>query len=68
VFSPRLKEDSQGRFPPVLYDDQTRLFEDAKRLLRGKDPEVAVFAHGGVSFPVVGPNQEEDRIGASCVD
>ena len=54
IFSPRLKQDSQGRFPPVLYDDQELLFEEAARLLARADAEVAVFTHGGISFPIVG--------------
>jgi hypothetical protein len=53
VFSPRLKEASQGLFPPVLYDGQERLFGDAARLVGRKDPEVAVFHQGGVSFPIM---------------
>ncbi len=54
VYSPTLKEASRGRFPPVLYDDQERLFDDAARLVGRPDPGVAVFLHGGVSFPIVG--------------
>jgi hypothetical protein len=53
VFSPRLKQASQGRFPPVLYDDQEQLFGDATRLVGRKDPEVVIFHQGGVSFPIV---------------
>ncbi len=53
VFSPRLKQASQGRFASVLYDDQARLFRDAERLVGRRDPDVAIFHHGGVSFPVV---------------
>lgn len=53
VFSPRLKQASQGRFPPVLYDNQERLFDDAAQLVGKGDPDVAVFHQGGVSFPIV---------------
>lgn len=59
IFSPRLKEASRGRLPPVLYDDQERLFHDAARLVRREDPQVAVFHQGGVSFPVVASQGEE---------
>jgi hypothetical protein len=54
MFSPRLRQDSRGRLSHVLYDDQTRLFEEANRMLPRKDADAAVFTHGGVSFPVVG--------------
>ena len=53
IFSPRLKRAAQGRFPPVLYDDQERLFGEVIRLLGRHAPEVAVFYQGGVSFPVL---------------
>lgn len=59
IFSPRLVRDAQGRFAPVLYDDQQRLFRDASRLAGVRSPQVAIFGHGGVSFPVISPQEEE---------
>ncbi|MEA3222808.1 MAG: nickel-dependent lactate racemase [Thermodesulfobacteriota bacterium] len=53
IFSPRLKEETKGRFPPILYDDQELLYRDVVRLVGKDDPEVAVFHQGGVSFPVL---------------
>ncbi len=53
IFSPRLKQASHGRLPPVLYDDEERLFADVARLVGKPDPEVAIFHQGGVSFPVM---------------
>lgn len=53
IFSPRLKEDTQGRFPPILYDDQDKLFSDVQKLIGKDDPEAIVIHQGGVSFPVV---------------
>ncbi len=65
IFSPCLKEALQGRFPPVLYDDQETLFADVRHLLGEgrRDPEVAVFRQGGVSFPVLAPESAEDSRG-----
>ena len=53
IFSPRLKEITRGRFPPILYDDQELLFRDAARLVGRDDPEAAVFHQGAVSYPVI---------------
>jgi hypothetical protein len=63
IFSPRLKQDSQGRLPPVLYDDQELLFEDAARLVARTDAEVAVFTQGGISYPIVGADLGEEALG-----
>jgi nickel-dependent lactate racemase len=52
IYSPRLKEVTHGRFPPILYDDQEELFRDAGRIVGKAEPEVAVFLQGSVSFPV----------------
>ncbi|MGQ9566847.1 MAG: nickel-dependent lactate racemase [Anaerolineae bacterium] len=52
IYSPRLMEAAGGRFPPVLYADQDRLFQEAERLAGTPAPEVAVFPWGGVSFPI----------------
>jgi nickel-dependent lactate racemase len=65
IFSPHLKRAYGDRFPPVLYDDQRQLFEDVSRLVRVtasshiRAPEVAVFHHGGVSFPIVAQSKRQ---------
>lgn len=53
IYSPRLMEAAGGRFPPVLYADQDRLFREAERLVGTPAPEVVVFPWGGVSFPIL---------------
>jgi hypothetical protein len=42
-----------GRFAHSLYDDQAQVFRGASRRVGESDPEVAIFGHGGVSFPIV---------------
>ena len=53
IFSPCLKRAYQSRFPPVLHDDQGQLFEAVGKLVDARTPEVAIFRHGGASFPIV---------------
>ena len=53
IFSPRLKQVCQERFPPVLYADQEELFHQVRQLVASDAPEVAIFHEGGVSFPIV---------------
>ena len=38
-----------GRFAHSLFDDQDQVFRGVGK----RDPEVAIFGHGGVSFPIV---------------
>jgi nickel-dependent lactate racemase len=55
IFSPNLKRDFAGLFPPVLYDDQEALFVDAERLVDNSAPQAAILPYGGVSFPLFPP-------------
>jgi nickel-dependent lactate racemase len=61
IFSPCLRGALEGRLPPLLYDDQERLFADVERLVGNHTPDVAIFPHGGVSFPIL-PAQQEGRL------
>lgn len=42
-----------GRFAHSLYDDQAQVFRDTSRRVGKRDPEVAIFGHGRVSFPII---------------
>ena len=42
-----------GRFAHSLYDDQDQVFRGTSRRAGKSDPEVAIFGHGRVSFPIV---------------
>jgi len=53
IFSPNIKAGLKNRFRTFIFDDQNQLFERAGELAGTDRPEVAVFHHGGVSFPVV---------------
>jgi hypothetical protein len=61
IFSPHLRQAFARRFPPVLYDDQERLFAHVERLLGHRTPEVAILPHGGVSFPIIAAHKEKTR-------
>lgn len=41
----------RGRLAHSLYDGQ--VFRDTSRPVGKRDPEVAIFGHGRVSFPIV---------------
>ena len=55
IFSPNLKAAFQDRFPGVVFDDQEQLFQHAEDAAGTGRPEVAIFHHGGATFPVVNP-------------
>jgi nickel-dependent lactate racemase len=59
IFSPQLVRAAEGRLAPVLYDDQESLFRKASRLAGVRNPQVAIFGHGGVSFPVIASQEKE---------
>ena len=42
-----------GRLAHSLYDEQAQVFRDTNRRVGKRDPEVAIYGHGGVSFSIV---------------
>jgi nickel-dependent lactate racemase len=58
IFSPQLRRAFESRFPPVLYDDQERLLANVEQLVGTHAPDVAIFPHGGVTFPIIALQQE----------
>lgn len=53
IYAPNLKNAFHGRVAGIVFDDQARLFRRAGRLAARHRPEVAIFHHGGVSFPIL---------------
>ena len=53
IFSPNLKNAFEDRFPGIVFNDQEQLFQRAELEAGSRRPEVAVFHHGGASFPVL---------------
>jgi len=63
VFSPNMEHTFRNRFPGVVFDDQGELFERAHQLAATRRPEVAVFHHGGASFPIIAePEQRRGNV------
>lgn len=59
VYAPRLTAALGRRLGAIVYDEVEPLLAASERLARRPDPAVAIFHHGGVSFPVPGRPAKE---------
>jgi hypothetical protein len=57
IFSSHLRQAFADRFPPLLHNGQDQLLAQVERLAGDRRPEVTIFPHGGVSFPIIAPQQ-----------
>ncbi len=53
IFSPRIAEDTKGKLPDFIFDDQEKMFKRAEEILGTDSPEACIIAEGGVSFPII---------------
>jgi hypothetical protein len=57
--------DSQGKFPPIVFNEVDAVFNKANQLIKVTQPNVAIIHQGGVNYPKINAGDQSKFSGNS---